>query len=458
MGNDTPEVRQLSSFIDGPSGVVGDLVRPLTDRIPDPLRRGRVPDDLESITTVRAGAEVDPTEAGMAPDGPERIWRAVERVYRHGVHPAIALCVRRNGKVVLDRAIGHVSGNGPGDPVDGPKVVATPDTPFVLASASKAVTAMLVHLADQRGLLHVDNPVAEYIPEFAAHGKGAITIAHVLSHRAGVPTLRREVLDIDRMMDRDFVLATMCEATPQWRPGRVVAYHAVSGGFVLAEVLQRVTGMSIRDFLGTNVCAPLGMRWGNYGVPAADLDLVARNYATGLPTPPPLSNLFERALGLPLDEVTAVLNDARFLTGVAPSANVVATADDHCRFYELLLTGGEFDGARVFEPTTVRRAIAEKSWIDVDLTLGLPLRYSLGFMLGRRVLSWYGPNTEYVFGHNGFTNILGWADPQRRVSAALLTSGTPVISTHVLDFLAVPREIAHQSPADGLEDSPLYRF
>src|SRR2546422_4778482 len=129
----------------------------LTDRLPDPLRRSRVPDDLGPIKSVRSDAEVDPKEAGMAADGPERIWRAVERVYRHGVHPAIALCVRRDGNVVLDRAIGHVSGNGPGDPPDGPKVVATPDTPFVLASASKAVTAMLVHLADQRGLLHVDN-------------------------------------------------------------------------------------------------------------------------------------------------------------------------------------------------------------------------------------------------------------------------------------------------------------
>jgi CubicO group peptidase (beta-lactamase class C family) len=138
--------------------------------------------------------------------------------------------------------------------------------------------------------------------------------------------------------------------------------------------------------------------------------------------------------------------------------NIVTTASEHAKFYDMLRMGGEIDGTRVFETATIRRAIAEQNWFEPDLTLGIPMRYSLGFMLGRKVVSFFGPNTEHAFGHNGYTNIVGWADPERRVAAALMTSGTPIIGTHLLDFLAVPREIAHQCPADGLEDSPLHRF
>ena len=95
--------------------------------------------------------------------------------------------MRRRGRVALDRSIGHVVGNAPGDPADAHRVVATPATLFNLFSASKMVTAMLVHLCDQRGLVHLDDPVAHYIPEFGAHGKHRITLRHVLSHRAGIP-------------------------------------------------------------------------------------------------------------------------------------------------------------------------------------------------------------------------------------------------------------------------------
>src|SRR5205823_7554561 len=108
-----------------------------------------------------------------------------------------------------DRAIGHASGNGPGDRPGAPKVLATPDTPFCIFSASKAITAMVVHLLDQRGLIHIDDRVCEYIPEFAKHGKDAITIAHVLSHRAGVPNIPRDALDLRYIDDREFQLQVM---------------------------------------------------------------------------------------------------------------------------------------------------------------------------------------------------------------------------------------------------------
>ena len=376
----------------------------------------------------------------------ERIWRSVEALYRSGIHPAIALCVRREGHVVLDRAIGHTSGNGPGDPRRGPKVLATPETPFCIFSASKAITAMVIHLLDERDLIHIDDRVCEYIPEFAKHGKDAITIAHVLSHRSGVPRIPREALDLRYIDDREFQLRVMCDARPSSRPGTVVAYHAISGGFVLAEIVRRVTGQGIREVLADEILEPLGFRWGNYGVAPQHLPLVARSYATGPPIVPPLSLLVERVLGVRLDKGVELVNDPRFLTGVVPSGNIVATANELSRFFELLRAGGELDGVRIFEPRTIRRAITEQAYHRPDLMLALPLRWSLGFLLGARYLSVYGPDTEMAFGHVGFMNVIGWADPERALSGALITSGKPLVYPEIAQFWGIMRRIGANAP------------
>src|SRR5262245_50634947 len=117
------------------------------------VARARVPRDLAGLTTIRAARETDPRAVGAIPEGVTAVWQAVERLYASGIHPAIQLCVRRHGRVLIDRAIGHASGNGPTDPPEARKVLVTPDTPFCSLSASKAVTAMVVHYLDQENLI-----------------------------------------------------------------------------------------------------------------------------------------------------------------------------------------------------------------------------------------------------------------------------------------------------------------
>lgn len=423
--------------------------------VPGRVRRSRTPRDLREVTRVRPGAEVPGTEVGLPPGAVDEIWAGVERVYRTGVHPAIALCLRRDGEVVLDRTIGHAHGNGPGAPRGAPSVVATPQDPFVIASASKAITAMVVHLLDQENRLHVDDRVCDYIPEFAAHGKQGITISQVLSHRSGVPNIRPEALDLDMLGDHDHMMAQLVDALPTHPPGRFIAYHAVSGGFILGEVVRRVTGRPIEQVLRERILDPLGFEGLGYGTPPDRVGEVVEDHFTGLPVLPPLSTALRRALGHPVEGVVRILNDPRFLTGVVPAANIVGTANELSRFYELLRRGGTLDGVEVFEPRTIRRAVAEQSYAEVDLTLGFPFRYGMGFMLGAQVLSLYGPNTHHAFGHLGFTNILGWADPERRVSGALLTSGNPVLGPHLLAIYDVMRTIASLAPRDGLVDGGL---
>jgi CubicO group peptidase (beta-lactamase class C family) len=410
----------------------------------------RVPASLSEVTTV--GVEANPRDVGVYPAGVERIWRAVERLYRSGTHPAIQLCVRRRGQVLIDRAIGHASGNGPDDPPDGPKVLVTPTTPFNIFSASKAITAMLVHLLDQRNAIRLDDPVCEYIPEFGVHTKQWITIRHVLIHRAGLPNPPPEAMDLDRLDDPASIVRMLCELKQTWRPGRQLAYHAVTGGFILGELVRRVTGKTIRAVLDDEIRRPLGFRWLGYGVRPEEVDLVVRNYFTGPPPLPPLSNILHRALGVDFRAATAMSNDPRFLTGIVPSANIISTADELSRFYQLLLDGGTLDGIRIFDPRTIRRATSEQSYFEFDFTLTLPFRYGMGFMLGGQWFSLYGPDTQYAFGHLGFTNIVAWADPERQVAAALLTSGKPLIYPQIYYAFDALRQIGR---ACGKERLPV---
>jgi CubicO group peptidase (beta-lactamase class C family) len=406
----------------------------------------RVTKNLAEVTSRSPQGEDDPRVGGVEPQAVEEIWQSVERLYRSGIHPAIQLCIRRRGKVLLDRSIGHARGNGPADPPDAGKVLATTETPFNIYSASKAVTAMVIHLLDQRHALHLDDTVSYYIPEYAKHGKERITIRQVLTHRAGVPNIPREAIDLDRLNDPDWVLGFLCEAVPLWRPGRLIGYHAITGGFILGEVVKRITGKDIRTVLADEILQPLGFRWGNYGVPADDVPKVALAYVTGPPVLPPLSGMLQRALAVPIHDAVELSNDPRFMTAIVPAGNVITTANELSRFFQLLLDGGELDGVRIFEPRTIHRATAEQSYLEFDLTLGFPLRYGMGFMLGGQWLSLYGPDTEHVFGHLGFTNIVGWADPQRQVAGALMTSGKPVLYPQIYYLFDIMRQIGRACP------------
>ncbi len=397
----------------------------------------------EQVTSRNAKAEVDPQSVGLGPEQIDAIWAAAVRLYDTGLHPAIALCVRRRGQIIIDRAIGHLRGNAPDAPLDALKVPIRYDSPFALFSASKAVTAMLIHLLDERRLVHLDDPVVEYIPEFAPHGKDGITLRQLLTHRAGIPTVRGARMDDAELLQQpEAILQLLCRARPLSVPGRRLSYHALTGGFIFAEVVRRVTGRDVRRFLHDEVLAPLGFTSFNYGVPPERTGEVAENARTGFPAVPPHSWLLERALGVELGRAVELSNQAAFQTAIIPSGNIIGTAEEASRFFQLLLNDGELDGVRVFERRTVRRAIAEQSYLEIDSFLGLPVRYGMGFMLGDIRFSPYGSDTSNAFGHIGFTNVIAYADPDRALSVGLLTSGKPFLTPGLYSWFNVMRTIA----------------
>lgn len=389
-----------------------------------------VPRDLAPLTQLIPGQEVDPQDVGLTTHQRDVIWAAVENLYRTGISPAITFCLRKGGKVVLNRSLGHRRGNGPLDTPDTPKELAHPDTPMCLFSASKVVTAMLIHKLAETHHIDLLAPVAHYLPEFGVNGKQHITTAHILSHRAGIPTIQGD-FETDLLFDTPAVVKMLFEAHPQSRSGHKAAYHAVTGGYILGELIQRVTGMDARQYLQQLITTPLGMKHFNFGLDKAYRGTEAVGYATGLKPVLAVDWFLQNALGGDLDTVVNLTNDSRFMDIICPAGNVFATADEACRFFELLLRGGELDGVRVFDPLTVKRATLEAGKPQFDGTLLAPLRYSHGMMLGSNPVGLYGPMTGKAFGHLGFSNIFCWADPERDISVSLLTSGKPVIGLHL---------------------------
>ena len=410
-------------------------------------RRVRVFDPEE--VTSRGAPEVEPASVGLAPDTTEAIWSAVVDFYETGFHPALALCIRRRGKVILDRTIGHVRGNAPNDPPTAELVPATPKTLFNFFSGSKSVTAMLVHLLAQRDMLHVDEPVATFIPEFGRHRKDRITIRDLLTHRGGIPAAPTDVADVDMLREPDRILEMIYELRPTYRPGTVPAYHAVTSGFLFAELIKRVAGVSIREFLDREISKPLGMTHLNYGLPEERLDQAAIDACTGPKLMWPLRDIFKRSLGISVEELIILSNDPRFRTAVIPSANLFGTADDICRFFELLVSGGTFGGTRIFTESGVRSAVEPQTAWELDRMILLPMSYSMGFMLGTDPIGLYGFRCGKAFGHVGLSNILAWADPERDISVALMNSGKPFFALDTAYWPEIVRRISTRIPRDG---------
>lgn len=383
--------------------------------------RIRVPSDLDAVTT--AG---DENPGALDAGAVERIWSAARHWYTAGLQPAIQVCLRYDGQVVLNRAIGHAHGNGPDDPPDAERVAVTPETPFVVYSAAKAITTTVVHMLLERGAFSLDDRVCDYLPGYTSHGKHRTTIRHVMTHSAGVPFATGPRPNLKRMNDSEYAREMLGLMKPIHRPGLVHIYHGVTWGPLVREIVSAATGRDIREILDTEILAPLGFRWTNYGVTEADVPLVAPSYVTGKPLPAPVAAALRTALGGSMQQIIPFSNTPMFLTSVVPSSSTVSTAEELSRFAEILRRGGELDGVRVMRPETLAAATAECRRLRPDVATGLaPIRWGTGYMLGSKRFGPFGRNAPAAFGHTGLTNIAIWADPQRRLSAAVVSSGKP---------------------------------
>lgn len=383
--------------------------------------RIRVPRDLDAVTTI--GAE----SRGPIDTAPvERIWESVRRWYNAGMHPAIQVCLRRDGEVILNRSIGHGWGNAPTDPPDAEKTPVTPATPFCVYSAAKAISSTVVHMLVERGAFSLDDRVCDYLPNYTSHGKHRTTIRHVMTHSAGVPIHTGQRPDVTRVDDSEYTRDQLAAMRPVYRPGLLHMYHGLTWGPLIREIVAAATGRSIREILATEILDPLGFRWSNYGVAEADVPLVAPSHPTGKPLPPAMAAAFRRAIGGTLYQMIPYTNTPMYLTSVLPSSNTVSTAEELSRFAELLRRGGELDGVRVLREDTLAAAIAPVRRLRPDIaTGGWPMRWGTGYMLGDKRFGPFGRDTAGAFGHTGLVDIAVWTDRARSLSAAIVSSGKP---------------------------------
>ena len=295
----------------------------------------------------------------------------------------------------------------------------TGDTLVNVFSVGKGLTALLVAQQVGLGRLDVDAPIAEVWPEFGVAGKADITLRLLLSHQAGLPAVRRR-LPPDAMLDWDLMVEALAAETPWWKPGTAHGYHVNTFGFLVGEVLRRVTGLSPGTLLRDTVAGPLGADV-HLGLPVAEHGRVAEFHFPGAPAPE------EEPAGLSGDKLmryntyfnpsslsgAGVINTRAWREAEIPSTNGHASARGVARVYSALAAGGEIDGVRVVDSGALAAAAVEQVHGE-DLILGRTNRFGLGFQLTQpeRPL---GPN-DGAFGHFGAGGSLGFCDPEADVA------------------------------------------
>ena len=405
--------------------------------------------DLTTVTTFDPHREARPQDVGLHADAVNKIWTAVENLYRTGLHPGIALTVRRHGKVILDRSIGHARGNAPSGS-DDVKVLMTPQTPICLYSASKAITAMLMHKLVENGLLNLDARVAEYLPAYGCNGKEHTTLRQLLSHRAGIPAMPLDQVAPEFHHDFDFVVRLLCGAKATDEHWHTQSYHAITAGYIIGEIVRRISGKPLRQMLQETFADPLGCEYFTYGIDERHRDVVAEDAFTGPNLPFPINRIAKRALYMNFEELPVFANSPAFQSSINPAANIYSTADESCRFYQMLLNDGMWDGQQVLHPQTITSAVQPVGPMTIDRTLFAPVRFSPAFVLGEKPFGLYGRNCPRAFGHLGFMNTVCWADPDRDLSVALITTGKSIAPDGIAAWLRALATIAQQCPPTSL--------
>jgi CubicO group peptidase (beta-lactamase class C family) len=298
------------------------------------------------------------------------------------------------------------------------------DTIVVVWSCTKGATALCAHILADRGELDVDAPVGRYWPEFACAGKEEITVRMLLSHQAGLPAVRRE-LPAGAFYDWELMTSALAAESPFWTPGLQHGYHGLTFGFLVGEVVRRITGTTLGAFFRHEVAGPLGLDF-HIGLPEADEARVARVIPQA-PDPQNLSPMEQAAFTDPasIPHLMLVNSGGYMLPGEAdsraahaaelPSTGGITNARGLAAMYRPLADGG----APLVSAGTVRRMAAVAS-AGTDTVILLPTRWTQGFVKAvdnRR----FGPGqsviyAEEAFGHSGIGGSVGFADPKAGMS------------------------------------------
>jgi CubicO group peptidase (beta-lactamase class C family) len=350
-------------------------------------------------------------------------WEQVADAFRANFHAGkehgAAVAVYQHGRPVVD-LWGGVADAEAGRPWD-------EDTIVLVFSSTKGMTAILANLLVERGEIDLDAPVARYWPEFAANGKEGIPVRWLLSHQAGLVTVDR-TFDLDELCAWDPVVEALAAQEPKWEPGKHHAYHALTYGHLVGEVLRRVSGKSVGQLFADEVAGPLGLSsW--IGLPESEEPRVARLTKAPPVEPEALQqlldtvfgpgSLFERSvLGAPHDLISdgdGWFGSRQVRAAEIPAGNLVSDARSLARAYAATI--GEVDGIRLLSDETVEAARTVQT--DTSEPWGMPpgledfgITMGLGFQVHTPLADLLGPTS---FGHGGAGGSMGLAAPEHGI-------------------------------------------
>lgn len=360
--------------------------------------------------------------SGTCASGMEPVAQTFAANFTERGEVGAALCVVSHGEIVVDLW------GGLADPATGRGW--EHDTLVNIWSTTKGLTAMALAMLVDRGRVSYDDRVADIWPAFAAHGKGEVTVAQLVSHQAGL-TGFREPAGLDAYHDPETAADRLAQGEPFWAPGSQAGYHAISIGFLADGLLRRIDGRSVRQFFAEEFAA----HDIHLGLPDAH-----RHRYAPLIAPPAMSS---EALAMdlnaaqvaalvnpPLDPLVA--NDPAWQQAQIPSANGFATARGLATLYESFIAA-RHDPARALVSAATLEAATAVRFEGVDAVLGQPARWAAGFL--RNSSGAYGPNLS-AFGHSGWGGSFAFADPERGWAVAY------TMNRMGSDLIGDPRNVA----------------
>ncbi|MGW3289224.1 serine hydrolase domain-containing protein [Streptomyces sp. NPDC001002] len=378
-------------------------------------------------------AEREPTVHGDCDERFAAVRTAFEENFRDRDELGAAVTVTVDGEVVVDLWGGWADGarTRPWER----------DTLVNVWSTSKGPVALCAHILADRGLLDLDAPVAAYWPEFAAAGKESVLVRHLLSHRAGLAGLR-EPHSVEQLYDWEFTTRRLAATEPWWEPGTRSGYHALTYGFLVGEVVRRVSGLLPGEFLEREVTGPLGVDF-TIGLPEKEAGRAAELMHPPVASESEQAAIFSQLTPVAIAALTNPMvgateaNTAEWRAAEIPAANGHGTARAVAALYGIFAGRGSYGGHRVLSAEAAER-VREGQGSCRDLVLGAGFEHETEVALG---LWLSGPNGSYgpdprAFGHDGFGGSCGLADPEAGVSLGYVMNR---MGPHIADD---PRKMA----------------
>ena len=343
-----------------------------------------------------------PGSIGLSTVRLERVYRFLDDAVHTRKIPSAAILIARHGVPLAPRAFGRLKPTSD-------SLSTQPDTIFLVASVTKPVTVSAAMLLVERGKLLLDDPVCSVIPEFDNHGKAAVQIRHLMTHTSGLPDMLPENQQLREQHAplKEFI-RRMCQLPLDFAPGTSIQYQSC-GTAILGEIVERIEGISLPEFLRREFFQPLGMKDTALGLQQLDAGRVAHVN-----------------VGTAQDEKDWTWNKPYWQNFGAPWGGLFTTVGDMQRFCQMFLNGGESGGVRVFSPATI-------SAMTADQTTSMPnilpqVKYGQVWGLGWRLQSARGWSyfgdliSPGAYGHGGATGTVVWIDPSRELICILFTT------------------------------------